>query len=294
MAGQWRRGGKRTDNLMNAQQSAHFRAVATGEHPLAAKLLDPALRTALIIGHPAHEVRVYEWMRLSKPSVYVLTSGSRSGDDRSRLEASRVVINETGAAFVTGWGGIKDRAIYGQILAAQHTDILQMTRNLSHGLIAQEVELVVADSWQFYNVVHDLTHLIARCAVKLAERELGREIAFADYPVLPKQLAEHAPVSEDVLTLSLSEQQGAYKRSLAERIPHIAVDVAELVRTEGEHAFFQERYALPPSIDQLIARPDFKPEYELYGEARVRTGIYTEVLRWSHFSPIIDALTALL
>src|SRR5207253_5484219 len=35
----------------------------------------PGGRAALVIAHPGHELRVYHWLRLARPSVFILTDG---------------------------------------------------------------------------------------------------------------------------------------------------------------------------------------------------------------------------
>ncbi|CAN7202316.1 hypothetical protein LJR219_000551 [Phenylobacterium sp. LjRoot219] len=50
----------------------------------------PGGRTALAVAHPGHELRLAKWVELTRPTVFILTSGSRSGDDRSRVDAGSV------------------------------------------------------------------------------------------------------------------------------------------------------------------------------------------------------------
>ena len=61
--------------------------------------------------------------------------------------------------------------------------------------VRREIDLVVMDAWQYYNVAHDLTHLMARMAAERASAQLGRRIPVVDYPTVPDELAPGAPLS---------------------------------------------------------------------------------------------------
>ena len=60
-------------------------------------MLSPDQKTALIIGHPGHELRVFHWLEITRPAVFVITDGSgRSG--RSRLPSTTRILDQVGAS----------------------------------------------------------------------------------------------------------------------------------------------------------------------------------------------------
>ena len=118
---------------------------------------DPNRRAALVIAHPAHEVRILRWLSLVRPHVYILTQGSRSGADSTRRAASERLIETHGATVEKDWAGAWDRDLYDMLLDGNYAPLLEWADQLTDDFIAREVDLVVSDSWQHYNVAHELT-----------------------------------------------------------------------------------------------------------------------------------------
>lgn len=253
-------------------------------------LTDPARRAVLVIAHPAHEIRVLHWLSSVRPHVYVLTQGSRSGADSARRKASELLIETHGATIAKTWGGVWDRDLYEMLLAAQYETLLQWADELADDLIARGVDLVVADSWQHYNVAHDLTYLIAKLAVRRARQALGRDITFATYPVVPSTLAPGAPDSPTVADLRLPTEAIAAKRSAIGLIPGIAAEVADIDFADGANAHMFETFSAALPLEDLLQPPRQTPLYEVFGEDRVRAGIYRDVVRWTHLLQACEAL----
>ena len=78
-------------------------------------MLSPDQKTALIIGHPGHELRVFHWLEITRPAVFVITDGSgRLG--RSRLPSTTRILDQVGAANGSFYGPVTDAAAYAAIL----------------------------------------------------------------------------------------------------------------------------------------------------------------------------------
>ncbi|MBN8605935.1 MAG: hypothetical protein J0L81_03380 [Caulobacterales bacterium] len=255
----------------------------------AAWLTSPERRAALVIAHPAHEIRVLHWLMLTRPRAYVLTQGARSGHDGTRRQASDRMIAALGAC-VAPWGGAWDKDIYNFVMKGDAAPFIALTDELTLDLIARETDLVVADGWQYYNLAHDLTHLMARIAALRASTALKREIVLVDYPVVPDELAPHATHGRAIATLELTADHVAQKRAAITAIPDIAHEAMEIEQTEGDLAHAREVLQQPLPLEQLLATPSAKPHYESFGEERVAAGIYKDVVRWSHVSAICNAL----
>lgn len=253
-------------------------------------LTDPARRAALVIAHPAHEIRVLHWLMSVRPHVYILTQGSRSGADSARREASELLITAQGAKIAKTWGGAWDRDLYDMLLDGQYDKLLKWADDLTADFIGHEVDLVVADSWQHYNVAHDITYTLARLAVQRARDALGRDITLVTYPVVPPTLAPGAPLAAAVATLRLPSPSVATKIGALGLIPGIASEASDINAAEGADAHMYEAFHNALPLEQLLQTPTQTPLYEVFGEERVRAGIYTDVVRWPHLLRACEAL----
>ena len=60
-------------------------------------MLPPGKRAVLVIGHPGHELRVFHWLEMLRPVVFVLTDGS-GGSGYSRLPSTTRILDQVGAS----------------------------------------------------------------------------------------------------------------------------------------------------------------------------------------------------
>lgn len=242
------------------------------------------MNAALVIAHPGHELRLSAWVGRARPTIHILARGSRSGRSEARIEASRAVVVTLGATAGDPFGAAWDVDLYAAIMASDPAPFLALADALAATFRSGRTRCVVADGWQNYNPVHDLTHLVARVAAAEAGAEL---LAF---PVVIGDLA-HAPPGAVVETVVPDADEQRLKRELIERYPDIAGDVAGLVAAAGDAAFGVETLHAPPPLDGLLPG-DAPPWYETWGEGRVAAGIYADCLRWGHMAPVVDALAA--
>ncbi|MES2833485.1 MAG: hypothetical protein V4707_02120 [Pseudomonadota bacterium] len=240
------------------------------------------MTTVLVVAHPGHELRLSAWVRRTRPTVFVTARGSRSGRSEARIAASHAVVETLGGAAGEPFGAACDIDLYAAIMARDPTLFLALADTLRDAFAS--VATVVADGWQNYNPVHDLTHLIAR----VAAAEAGSR--FLDYPVVLGGLA-HAPDGPLAEVIDLSPDELSEKHTLIARYPEIAEDVAGLTAAAGDAAFARETLHRPLPLGELLPTTT-PPWYEIWGEGRVAAGIYAECLRWSHMAPIVAALSA--
>lgn len=66
--------------------------------------------TALIVGHPGHELRLFRWLETARPMVCVLTDGSGSG--QSRIASSFELIQATGSSAGPVMGAFTDQRLH--------------------------------------------------------------------------------------------------------------------------------------------------------------------------------------
>ena len=221
--------------------------------------------------------------------VFVIAKGSRSGRSEARILASRALVVELGGAPAEPFGLAFDAEIYGWIMTGDISPFARVADELRDAFIAQGTTTVVTDSWQNYNPVHDLTHLLSRVAAAEAGQVMGGRIEVLDYPVLPDPLA-HVEGGPEHSRIALSAAEIEIKMAWTAQFPEIVEDVDLLRETAGRGVFEVESLHYPRDLQTLICGSGRSPWYELYGEKRVEAGVYKDVLRWSHMAPIVAML----
>lgn len=252
----------------------------------------PGVSAALIVAHPAHELRVFGWMGRMRPLVQVLTTGSRSGLSAERLARTGALIDQAGSERGAPFGAVLDRDFYALVMQGDGGPFQDWVGVMAEDLVRRGVELVLTDGWQGYSPAHDLVHLMARLAAARAADRLGRTVRVLEYAAAPRELAplkaDAAPVEE----LMLSSEEVAAKRAAVETYPDIAQEAAEIFALEGRGCLEVERFFDPAPLGVLLAPEPGAPFYERAGEERVRAGLYRAVLRGSHVAAVARALLA--
>lgn len=241
------------------------------------------MTAALVIAHPGHELRLSAWLGRTGAEVCIIARGSRSGRSEARIAASRAVAGALGAQCGDPFGAAFDTDLYAAIMASDARPFLDLADRLAARFRARAVTRVVADGWQNYNPVHDLTHLVARVAAA------GTGAGFSDFPVVLGDLA-HAPSGPVADRIAPTADELRTRRDLIARYPEIAEDVAGLVAAAGDAALVEETLHIPLPLAELMPG-DTPPWYEAHGAARVAAGVYPDCLRWRHMAPIVEALT---
>jgi hypothetical protein len=260
---------------------------------LSANRLATTPHVGLAVAHPGHELRLTHGIARRRPTVFILTSGSRHGVDRARVDASRRLLGALGARPGALFGQCLDRDVYAWIMAGEAHRFANLARQLADHIVAQRLDMVVTDAWQLYNVTHDIWHLVTRAAVALASERLGRPVACFDYAVTPPALALRS-MGETHDSRRLDDGDILRKLEMAAAFPAIAQDVAEVLAAGGPAFIAIESLHHPRSMPELLPRPGEVPLYERIGEMRVQAGLYDSVLRWRHAAPIASELVALL
>jgi len=249
--------------------------------------------SALVIAHPAHELRVLGWMGRARPLVSVLTSGSRSGDGRRRLERTAELVAAAGARRGALFGAVLDRDLYHAVMSAETDRFELWIETLARDFVRHKVELVVADGWQGYSAAHDLTHLMARLAAVRAARLLGRPVRVVEYVVAPLALTPLCAEPKRAFDIRLDAAEMAAKAAAVIDYPDIAEETAEIGLLEGEERAALERFFVPAPLGVLLRPREQLAHYERIGEQRVADGVYGAVLREAHLAAVIRALIAM-
>jgi hypothetical protein len=250
----------------------------------------PALRgkAALVVAHPGHELRVYGWLRLARPTVFVLTDGSgRTG--RSRLSATTKLGTEAGVAFGGIYGRFTDIDIYRAVLERDFQAFTNLVEELTRELVKDGFAYVVGDAIEGYNPAHDVCRIVINAAVELARRRHSHEIANFDFLVVGDPST--AGAADRTISLRLEENTHSQKLAAAFAYPELTRDVGHALGSFGAEAF-QVEYLRPVDNSSFDAGHfDEPPFYEQYGERQVFEGYYKHVLRHrQHMVPLFEAL----
>ena len=78
----------------------------------------------LAVAHPGHELRLGDWLAETRPVTFVLTTGSRSGADRGRIEASGSLADRIGAERGGIFGRYLDSQLYSLMIAGDVPEMM--------------------------------------------------------------------------------------------------------------------------------------------------------------------------
>jgi hypothetical protein len=244
--------------------------------------------TALFIGHPGHELRVFGWTRMVHPRVYVLTDGS-GATGTTRLERSAQLLSDAGAGSGTVFGRFSDHEIYKAMMAGELARFTTMVDELVEAWIRDRIEVVASDANEGYSPTHDLCCEMTKAATDLIHIETGRQIERFTFCLTEWEGHSRPARREDDLRIRLSDEVLDEKIAAAKCYVELRAEVDRALALKGPD-YFREEY-LDPGEDWSTKDAAYKPYYEVYGETRVAEGKYTSVLRYSeHVLPIFRAL----
>lgn len=266
-------------------------------------------RTALVIAHPGHELRVHGWLEAARPCVCVLTDGSgRTG--RSRLDSTDRILDAAGARPGPVYGPFSDGELYAAVLEHEHSPFIRLVEELASMLVRERVEFVAGDAEEGYNPSHDICRLLVNAAVRLAGRRVGARISNYDFTLVGPP--GHCPeqLRADSIRLELDEAAFARKLAAAHNYPELRAEVEAALSGAGSVGFrehpdlarkagqdfvgtcpddFRVEWLRP--VVHAAPRASVRPFYEGYGERRVQAGHYQRVLRHrEHVLPLASAL----
>ena len=239
---------------------------------------------ALLIAHPAHELRVFGWMKEYRPAVYVLTDGS-GRSSVPRIERTRALIRQVGATETAIFGNHSDREIYELILNQEHDFFIGLADVIAMDLVQRNVGTVVGDAAEQVILTHDVWRMVIDTATRIAECHLGRNIPSFSFPL------EGAPNADvlDPFSMQLDDGILSEKMSAAFAYEEIRDEVDRNLLTHGFDAFRGEHLDRVPT--GIATKLTSIPQYENYGKALVADGVYDRVVRYEeHVVPIAQAL----
>lgn len=224
-------------------------------------------RTALVVAHPSHELRIHGWLEQTRPYVCILTDGGgRSGEPR--LSRTSEVLARAGATPGVVYGRLTDLEVYAAILNGDSDLFAGIVEELAQAFVTEQIDCVVGDAAEGYSVTHDICRVMIGAAVERAKREHDHHIANFDFAVVG---APADTQNEDDIHLHLDD--AAFERKVKAALaytPKLARDVeAALQGTpfQGIRRFSEPQLAGEVDVElsaavleELDARPLLKAQ----------------------------------
>jgi hypothetical protein len=236
----------------------------------------------LLVAHPGHELLLHGWISRNKPVVHVLTDAAAHSS--GRLASTAELLRNAGARAGAIFGRLSDREAYEMILERNTALLFSLAEELADDLERNQPSIIVSDSAEGYNPVHDLCRLVAGAAIAMA----GVATKQYEYAVV------NHPQSFDAaaIVVELNDAEYAAKMERARRQAGALIDIDDLLKKYGADAYRRE--SLCPVVDwTAIDDGGAPPLYERYGEERVAAHRYANVIRRrEHMLPLRDALCA--
>ncbi len=248
------------------------------------EMLQDRRAAALVIAHPGHELRVYHWLRLSRPRVFILTDGS-GHSDQSRLKRTTSILDSLGTQTGSIYGRFTDGEIYSAILGGDLDCFIGLAIELAEALIVHRIEYVAGDAIEGYNPTHDVCRLIINAAVMMA-REQGQCVDNYEVRLACGTEANAGTTMRDEINIVADQEMQSLKVRAAQDYSELAEDVTRIIEQEGAESLRTESLCrvLEGEPEDLFPEPPF---YEIHGAKQVAAGRYRQLIRYrDHVLPI--------
>jgi hypothetical protein len=252
-------------------------------------MISPDKNSALVIGHPGHELRVFHWLEIMRPAVFVITDGSgRYGCPR--LPSTTRILDQAGASRGSFYGPITDGEAYRAILSHDFDLFGGMMHGLAQHLIEHGTSCVVGDAFEGYNPTHDACRLVIDAAVEMVYRTTGRAVENFEFALTGRPDDQGVSDANQIIRLELDDDAFARKMDVAQSYAELEAEVNDAIALNRLDAFRTECLRRIPRA-MPMPPANHKPYYEQYGERRVSSGHYRQVIRYrEHLLPLAEAL----
>ncbi|MHA4808865.1 hypothetical protein ACX0G9_12195 [Flavitalea flava] len=241
---------------------------------------------ALIIAHPGHELRVFHFVELYKPRVYILTDGSGSSGT-SRLDNTIGILKDCGASISPVMGYFTDKEIYRIILERDYSSLTALAQDILLDFHEHNIRVVAGDAIEGFNPAHDLCRYLINLIVVAEEAKSGKEMQNFDF------LLEGLMNEEDAsLIVRLDEAGFERKLKAAEGYTELAQELQSVIRKFGKSPFMVECLRRVVNPNKYIAWEGEVPYYEEYALEKVKNGVYKKIISFQeHVLPLIRHLS---
>lgn len=237
----------------------------------------------LIIAHPGHELRLFHWMEIHRPTVFVLTDGSGS-DSVSRVDYTRRTLERAGAKAGAVFGQVSDRDWYAAIIQRDPGLLIDAAERIFRAASGDAPSLIITDPVEGYNPMHDLCAGVAAAVQAMITRR-GGQAELGTY-ALTRPLTHGRCIER----LDLDERARSRKRQAIAAYAPLSGEVATTLAHTPE-AIGAEAVIAAPGLGSWPGALALPPEYETIGRGRVRDGRYENAIGYAgHVRPAFDRL----
>lgn len=255
-------------------------------------MLEKKPKVALIIGHPGHELRIYRFLELYQPRIYVLTDGS-GPTHNSRISSTEKIVASTQSEASSIMGLFSDKEIYNIILKGDFTIIQKTVDTIVEDMKNHDIEMVVGDGIEGFNPTHDLCRYMINEIVRRYEEACGKLIP--NYDFLLDGLPNYCPseLKDEALWVKLGDEDIARKFEAAKNYPELKEELDKAIKNYGIELFKTECLRPVKGMSQIKNWTTPVPFYESYGTEKVRIGQYKHVISFEeHLLPIVKFLSS--
>jgi len=242
---------------------------------------------ALVIGHPGHELRVFHFINLYKPRVYVLTDGSGSVNT-SRLSSTLKILEQCGAVASPFTGCFTDKELYNIILQKNYKALTDLIENIALDFEKYKIDVVAGDAIEGFNPAHDLCRYIINCVVLLLNK--GKNISLENFDFLLDGMLSEGHSS---FSLMLTDKDVKLKLKAALEYKELTAELKETINKYGIEPFKKEHFKRVNDLYKFTGWPDDEvPLYEKQAAQKLKNGTYKQAITFKdHLLPMAKYLT---
>jgi len=242
------------------------------------------MRAAIILSHPGHELRIFKFLEVHQPLVYVLTDGS-GNSAVSRISSTAKVLQETGSTQGKVFGRFTDREIYDLILNQKVGILYDLIEEIEEDLNLRGIELIAGDACEGFNPTHDLCRYVINA--------LATRCGIENYDFLIEGELHECPgeLKKKALWMHLSDNDFDRKLSVASHYPELIPDFKAALEQHGKAPFLTECLR-PVHESRKFKNWDTPlPFYETYTTGKVKEGKESKVISFEkHLRPLAEKI----
>jgi hypothetical protein len=247
-------------------------------------------KIAMVIGHPTHELRVFHWLTLAKPTVCFLTRVDSCDRTRPRHISTLNTFENHSIKLGPIQGALEEKDFFSALLNQDSIYFINIANLLYEWFLEENFDSVVADAYEGYNTIHDVCRLIPNFVVSKMKLE---KLVIDNYEILLIGNPKKYENTEDLLSMRLTDSELENKKTQVAGYFGLQDELNDVLPAKG---FQNCQYEYLRKINGEYVYPDFdrtKPFYEQHGEMRKQQRVYEEVITYAkHIKPVKQALEA--
>jgi len=246
------------------------------------------MKSLLFVGHPGHELMIYQVLKQYSPDVVFLTTGS-GADNKPRIDESIKLMESLNLTVHYPFEPLSDCQIYNLILGGDLASFIGIKESLIQFVHKLGYELLIGDALEGFNPAHD----ICRYLINGVVADLQPDHKILNYDILLDQLflVDQEPTTTDHIRLDLNEEEKREKIESCKKYKPIRTEVNRFIATYGEDFFGKESMRPVHDIFKLKSWDGPAPHYEMHGKKRISEGVYQSLILFeTHIKPIAEGL----